>query len=113
MRRLLVELAVIGSIAAALHTATKLWADHILTSGPYECSLLPEEKLVMAVKNVDRTVWNDNTSMILHTDDGGATWNEQDATTPASLAGVCFAGSQTGWAISYDGSVIKTVTGGD
>lgn len=50
--------------------------------------------------------------MILHTNDGGATWNEQDATTPASLVGVSFAGSQTGWAIAYNGSVIKTIVGG-
>lgn len=57
--------------------------------------------------------WNDNTSMILHTNDGGATWNEQDATSPVSLAGVFFADSATGWAIAYDGSVIKTITGGD
>jgi len=62
--------------------------------------------------------WNmagpsDEASVILKTTDGGATWVQQDSTTEAPLYDVCAVDAATAWAVGKDGTILKTVDGGD
>lgn len=51
---------------------------------------------------------------ILHTTDGGATWQQQATGVGASLVGLAFSDSEHGWAVSaaMPGVVLKTIDGG-
>lgn len=50
--------------------------------------------------------------IILHTNDGGLTWNEQSSNTNKSLYGVHFINDKKGWAIGENGTIITTNNGG-
>ena len=51
---------------------------------------------------------------ILHTADGGATWQQQATGVGASLIGLAFSDAEHGWAVSaaMPGVVLKTTDGG-
>ena len=50
--------------------------------------------------------------MILHTSDGGISWEIQTSGTPRNLRDVSFSGTKYGWAVGDSGCVIKTSNGG-
>ncbi|MBN2026202.1 MAG: IPT/TIG domain-containing protein [Actinobacteria bacterium] len=52
-------------------------------------------------------------SVILKTTDGGDTWVQQDSTTEAPLYDICAVDVTTAWAVGKDGTILKTVDGGD
>lgn len=49
---------------------------------------------------------------ILHTSDGGNTWEYQQSGTPNSLRDVYFVDSQHGWAAGHNNTIIHTTDGG-
>jgi len=54
-------------------------------------------------------------SLLLHTTDGGATWQDRSRTLPAKTSGlqaVWFADARHGWAVGEAGKVLATVDGG-
>uniref|UniRef100_A0A7C4CBE3 Photosynthesis system II assembly factor Ycf48/Hcf136-like domain-containing protein n=1 Tax=candidate division WOR-3 bacterium TaxID=2052148 RepID=A0A7C4CBE3_UNCW3 len=52
-------------------------------------------------------------AVVLHTPDGGATWNEQPVPPGARyLRGLCFVSSMQGWACGRNGTIIHTSDGG-
>ncbi|MCD4734471.1 MAG: T9SS type A sorting domain-containing protein, partial [Bacteroidales bacterium] len=53
-----------------------------------------------------------NNSFIMHTADGGTTWEEQTSGTSSLLSSVCFTDAYNGWASGDDGTIIYTVDGG-
>jgi len=50
---------------------------------------------------------------ILHTSDGGSTWETQDSGTSSDLQCVCFANAQAGWIGTRDGRIGRTTNGGN
>jgi photosystem II stability/assembly factor-like uncharacterized protein len=50
---------------------------------------------------------------ILHTDDGGATWIEQDSAIKNDLYGVFFLDASTGWAVGEGNTIIRTTNESD
>ena len=51
-------------------------------------------------------------SFILHTDDGGTTWNMQETGTTVSWYTMQFLDAQVAWAAGWDGNIVKTTNGG-
>jgi photosystem II stability/assembly factor-like uncharacterized protein len=51
-------------------------------------------------------------SMVLHTDDAGATWTPQDPNVTSNLISVFFLDENTGWACGFIGSMTHTTDGG-
>ena len=49
---------------------------------------------------------------ILHTTDGGKTWNSQASGTDYTLTGIHFVDVQNGWAVGNQGTIIHTKDGG-
>ena len=49
---------------------------------------------------------------ILHTVDGGKTWNMQDSGVRYTLGGICFTDDKNGWAVGNMGTIIHTSDGG-
>ena len=49
---------------------------------------------------------------ILHTNDGGELWYEQQSNTERSLLGVYFVNPQTGWVVGTGGLILHTTDGG-
>ena len=49
---------------------------------------------------------------ILHTKNGGRTWESQESNSPYFLLGVFFVDERTGWAIGNGGAIIHTSDGG-
>jgi photosystem II stability/assembly factor-like uncharacterized protein len=49
---------------------------------------------------------------ILASDDGGATWHQQNSSVETSLFGVSFADAQRGWAVGMEATVLATIDGG-
>jgi photosystem II stability/assembly factor-like uncharacterized protein len=56
-------------------------------------------------------VGNDGT--ILHTDDGGENWIEQDSGVSSQLRGVAFANGSKGWVVGDNGVILHTSDGGE
>ena len=52
------------------------------------------------------------TGLILHTTDGGDTWDAQESGTSDSLASIHFVDSNVGWAVGLYGTILHTTTGG-
>ena len=50
---------------------------------------------------------------ILHTSDGGATWNPQSSGTTFTLSGICFVDTKNGWAVGNKGTILHTSDGGE
>jgi photosystem II stability/assembly factor-like uncharacterized protein len=50
---------------------------------------------------------------ILHTDDGGVTWVEQNSPVNNDLYGVFFLDANTGWAVGANNTIIRTTNGSD
>ena len=50
--------------------------------------------------------------LILHTPDGGVTWNRQNSNTLLWLETVCFINAKTGWAAGEGGAIVSTTDGG-
>ena len=53
-----------------------------------------------------------SSATILHTNDGGTTWNQQPLPLDAELKKVRFINPQIGWAVGENGTVLKTTDGG-
>lgn len=49
---------------------------------------------------------------ILHTEDGGRSWQEQDSNTRAALFHVAFSDARHGWVVGQDGTILRTSDGG-
>jgi len=49
---------------------------------------------------------------VLHTSDGGNTWNQQNSGTDYTLSSIFFADPQNGWAVGDKGTIIHTQDGG-
>ncbi|MBI4489368.1 MAG: hypothetical protein HY694_09810 [Deltaproteobacteria bacterium] len=49
---------------------------------------------------------------ILHTSDGGQTWNLQASKVAVPLSSVAFIDAKTGWAVGYGGTILHTSDGG-
>jgi len=43
---------------------------------------------------------------ILHTEDGGSTWKQQNSGTGEALDGVVFVSPQSGWAVGGNGTIL-------
>ena len=56
--------------------------------------------------------FNEPSSTILHTTDGGNNWYQQIAPTEKSLNSVCFVNDSIGWAVGYKGVIIHTLNYG-
>lgn len=52
------------------------------------------------------------TGTILHTTDGGQTWNPQDAPPTNAYFSIYFADAMNGWAVGYNGKIVHTTDGG-
>jgi photosystem II stability/assembly factor-like uncharacterized protein len=50
--------------------------------------------------------------MILHTIDGGKTWERQKSGTDFTLSSICFADPKEGWAVGDGGIILHTADGG-
>ena len=50
---------------------------------------------------------------IIHTSDGGRSWNYQKSTTDYTLSSIFFADSHHGWAVGDDGTIVHTEDGGE
>ena len=50
--------------------------------------------------------------MVIHTDDGGKTWNPQIKVDDRELFGIDFVNENSGWAVGSMGLIIHTVDGG-
>ncbi|MFQ5605052.1 MAG: WD40/YVTN/BNR-like repeat-containing protein, partial [bacterium] len=50
--------------------------------------------------------------IILHSQDGGVTWQQQMIDTDARLNHVCFLDELTGWVVGWNGLIAKTLDGG-
>jgi hypothetical protein len=50
--------------------------------------------------------------IILHTEDGGRSWNPQFSNSNAYLSSVAFVTPQSGWAVGWDGTIPHTEDGG-
>lgn len=50
---------------------------------------------------------------IVHTDDGGSTWERQTSNTTEHLFGIGFTGSHNGWAVGRSGVILRTRDGGE
>ena len=53
-----------------------------------------------------------SSATILHTNDGGTTWNQQPLPLDVELKKVRFIDPQIGWAVGENGTVLKTTDGG-
>jgi photosystem II stability/assembly factor-like uncharacterized protein len=49
---------------------------------------------------------------VLHSNDGGKTWEGQESGTDYSLTSVCFVDEKTGWIVGDVGTIIRTIDGG-
>lgn len=49
---------------------------------------------------------------ILHTADGGSTWEKQKSTTTYTLSSICFADARNGWAVGDKGTILHTADAG-
>jgi photosystem II stability/assembly factor-like uncharacterized protein len=49
---------------------------------------------------------------ILHTSDGGNTWNQQNSGTDYTLSSIFFTDPQNGWAVGDGGTILHTTDGG-
>jgi len=49
---------------------------------------------------------------ILHTTDGGSTWDRQKSGTDYTLSSIFFKDTKTGWAVGNGGTILHTVDGG-
>ena len=58
-------------------------------------------------------VQNEGFSPILHTTDGGTTWQTQASGTTSVLAGVAFVDVSNGWAVGWEGTIVHTTDGGN
>ena len=45
---------------------------------------------------------------MIHTTDGGTTWNQQTTGTTARFAGIDFVDSENGWAVGISGTILHT-----
>jgi len=52
------------------------------------------------------------TNRILHTSDGGASWQSQYSTQSENLTSIFFIDDKIGWATSFNGLILKTTNGG-
>jgi photosystem II stability/assembly factor-like uncharacterized protein len=52
------------------------------------------------------------TGTILHTTDGGQTWNPQDAPPTNAYFSLYFTDAMNGWAVGYNGKIVHTTDGG-
>ena len=50
---------------------------------------------------------------IIHTTDGGKSWNDQESGTEKNIFSVSFADAQNGWAVGEFGTIIHTADGGE
>lgn len=50
---------------------------------------------------------------ILHTVDGGITWNEQKSNTIERFSKVFFVDANNGWVTGYSGTILHTTDGGN
>lgn len=50
---------------------------------------------------------------IVHTRDGGQTWESQESGTEATLSAIVFVDSENGWAVGRNGTIVHTVNGGE
>ncbi len=50
---------------------------------------------------------------IMHTSDGGLTWNRQASGSTFTLSGICFADPKNGWAVGNAGTILHTGDGGE
>ena len=53
-----------------------------------------------------------NAGIILHTDDGGLNWSEQNSNSTHELRGVYFFDELTGWMCGGFGTIVHTTDGG-
>lgn len=61
----------------------------------------------------DSTGWSCGASgSILHTTNGGETWEPQTSGTANALYDITFLNKQVGWAVGYQGIILKTSNGG-
>lgn len=67
----------------------------------------------------DVYLWDDqkgwivgDSGTILHSQDGGMSWDLQPVATSVRLEGVCFSSATEGWAVGAGGAVFHTSTGG-
>ncbi len=67
-----------------------------------------------AVFSLDQRVWAvGDRGLIVHSEDGGRTWDAQTSRTEARLFSITFhADGQQGWAAGDGGTILKTVDGG-
>jgi len=87
----------------------------------------PEPNSIITIENVRiRQVLNDvsfisdnhgwavgDGGTILHTDDGGTTWNPQTSRVSENLRGVYFKNETNGWAVGNNGTILLTDNGGN
>jgi len=55
----------------------------------------------------------DYSCLILHTTDGGNTWDQQSCPTSSRLKSVSFTDQNIGWAVGAGGTILHTINGGD
>lgn len=49
---------------------------------------------------------------VLHTSDGGRTWEKQESGVNTTLSSVCFVDEKNGWAVGDQGTILRTTDGG-
>ena len=50
--------------------------------------------------------------VVLHSKDGGQSWQAQVSPTTSRLEGVCFTSALDGWAVGAGGALLQTTSGG-
>ncbi len=50
---------------------------------------------------------------VIHTKDGGKTWQRQETKTDFTLTSICFTDLKNGWAVGDEGTIIRTSDGGN
>jgi len=100
----------VGPGGLILHTSDgHLWGyqDSSLNSGGLDVAFLDN--------NTGWTVGDlvNDTSRVLHTTDGGATWMAQPLGPVGILKGVVFVDAEDGWAVGYPGLIMHTTNGGN
>lgn len=58
-------------------------------------------------------IFEDMKGFIAHTENGGATWEQQESASKQALSDICFVDKKHGWAVGSKGMIVHTTNGQD